>query len=411
MKIAVIGAGIAGITTAYRLSQEGHQVCVFERRAGVCEETSFANLGLSSNANLLTLQTLSSNAGRLGRFWEEKKSLQGSGNWHKPLLRWLWQRAKHSPKVEPSLISLQRYSAQLHADWSSLLKLETEHTVGQIILISDEQAMPEWLTKVEALKAAGISANVLSADDVRKREPALHATLPLSGGIWLPGDQVTNSRQFAIQLRNEALKNGVVFQFQQEITTLEPGAKVRLGTADGQSHSFDHAVICTQQLPAFSPVKTNPTQSFALLDSYTATVPIKEALNAPNHVIHDAASRITISRLGNRLRIQGGMHHSAPDRDPHPATVQQLYNTLDNHFPGAANYPAGTQTWRGVCCFSSDSMPVVGLSSATGISLNLAHGMHGWSLACACADLLAHQIVRKDFPLDARLLAPQRLGL
>ncbi len=46
MRVAVIGAGIIGVTTAYELAADGHEVTVFERRGAVAEETSFANAGV-----------------------------------------------------------------------------------------------------------------------------------------------------------------------------------------------------------------------------------------------------------------------------------------------------------------------------------------------------------------------------
>ena len=46
MRIAVIGAGIVGITTAWELAEDGHEVTVFERRSSIAEETSFANAGV-----------------------------------------------------------------------------------------------------------------------------------------------------------------------------------------------------------------------------------------------------------------------------------------------------------------------------------------------------------------------------
>ena len=46
VRVAVIGAGIVGVTTAYELARDGHTVTVFERRASVAEETSFANAGV-----------------------------------------------------------------------------------------------------------------------------------------------------------------------------------------------------------------------------------------------------------------------------------------------------------------------------------------------------------------------------
>jgi D-amino-acid dehydrogenase len=45
MKIAVLGAGVIGVTTAQALSALGHEVVVVDRQPKVAEETSFANGG------------------------------------------------------------------------------------------------------------------------------------------------------------------------------------------------------------------------------------------------------------------------------------------------------------------------------------------------------------------------------
>lgn len=45
MRIAVIGGGVIGLTTAYALVRQGHQVELIEKRDQVAMETSFANGG------------------------------------------------------------------------------------------------------------------------------------------------------------------------------------------------------------------------------------------------------------------------------------------------------------------------------------------------------------------------------
>ena len=50
-KIAVIGAGITGITTAYQLMKKGYDVTVFDKQKYAAMETSYANGGQLSACN------------------------------------------------------------------------------------------------------------------------------------------------------------------------------------------------------------------------------------------------------------------------------------------------------------------------------------------------------------------------
>ena len=50
MKVLILGAGVIGTTTAWYLTERGHEVTVVERREGAGLETSFANGGQVSPA-------------------------------------------------------------------------------------------------------------------------------------------------------------------------------------------------------------------------------------------------------------------------------------------------------------------------------------------------------------------------
>ena len=45
MRVIVLGAGVIGVTSAYYLAKNGHEVTVIDRQSGPGLETSFANAG------------------------------------------------------------------------------------------------------------------------------------------------------------------------------------------------------------------------------------------------------------------------------------------------------------------------------------------------------------------------------
>lgn len=50
-RVAVVGAGVTGVTTAYKLAKSGLQVTLFDKHPYAAMETSFANGGQLSASN------------------------------------------------------------------------------------------------------------------------------------------------------------------------------------------------------------------------------------------------------------------------------------------------------------------------------------------------------------------------
>ena len=51
MRVLVLGGGVIGVTTAYYLARDGHEVTVVERHPAAAGETSYANAGLVAPAH------------------------------------------------------------------------------------------------------------------------------------------------------------------------------------------------------------------------------------------------------------------------------------------------------------------------------------------------------------------------
>ena len=225
MKIAVIGAGIVGITTAYELAVDGHDVTVFERRGAAAEEASFANAGLVAPGSVVPWAA----PGMPCRVLDNLLSRHAAVKLSLPLssadLAWIW-RWWRACKRETYLLNrtrLQRLASYSQARLHLLtadLQLEYDRSPGYTVLLRNEKDSRLMQPGLQLLRDAGVAFSEMNADDVRKIEPAINPDTDFLGGVHLPNDEVANCRQFALLLKEKARILGVKFQFNTTVAQL-----------------------------------------------------------------------------------------------------------------------------------------------------------------------------------------------
>jgi D-amino-acid dehydrogenase len=408
MKIAVIGAGVVGICTAYELAQDGHAVSVYEGHGSVAEEASFACAGHVSPSLSHPLsfppwpqasnwRALLKPAGiALGR-----ATSPGDLRW---LARWKTGSSNFLERFQTAQ-QLLAYSLARQLAISSQSDLAFDQSQGQLYLLrtdSDVQAAQERLA---TLKALGVAAQMLSNEQARALEPALGSDIPLQAALYFPNDAAGNCRQFAHALKDQAQALGVNFHFATTVTALSHTPQVLVHTSQG-TQSFEQIVVCTGAGAA--PLLRPALKHVALtrVGSHSLSAQIREPLNAPRSAVVDG--QVCISRLGARIRVSGGAELGGSPLRKRAASTRLLYDTLQTHFPGAADFSRSMQLWSGSSLFSPDALPLLGPSGLPGIWLNLAHGHNGWGMACGAARILADQVLGKDPDLNTTLLHPGR---
>lgn len=416
MKIAVVGAGVVGIATAYELALDGHAVTVLERAAAACEGASFANSGVVDPSYTLPFSTPEWHANGFARLLRSARRLSRAPWKSGQQLKWLRRWTKlHTPaaymEIQRAGQQLAAYSTERLTQIAETCKLELERSEGQLLLLRSDTVPEELQSTLEALKSQEIACKLLTAEEARKHEPSLHAAAPFQSALWLPGNLVVNCRQFALLLRQEAQRLGVQFRFNTAVEQLHPHAKPSLDlNSDGarETQTFDHIVFCTGGLPDVLPATLRQRIPLMPLHGYVLSVAVREPLNAPRSAVQDLQTGLCINRLGQRIRVSGGAELGDDTGTKDASTIDQLYRALEQYYPGAANYPSGTQVWRGTRHLVADGMPLVGPSGLAGVSLNLGHGANGWTLACGSARLLADLVGGKDAALPTARLLPTR---
>ncbi len=416
MKVAVIGAGIIGITTAYELARDGHEVTVFERRSAAAEETSFANAGLIAPGYVTPWAA----PGMPLKVFKHLLSRHSPVKLTMPLsadeLRWMWKWFK-ACKIETYLANrahLQRlafYSRERLHTLTAELRLEYDRSNGYLVLLRSQSDRDMVENSLQVLRDAGVPFNELGMPGARQIEPALNPDTHFFGAIHLPDDEVGNCRQFALLLKTEAQRLGAQFAFNSTVTQINHTHGPALLVSGAKApRRFDAVVMCAG-LPSMHLLKpVGLDVPMAAVYGYSISAPIREPLNAPRSAIMDECYKVAISRLGNRVRVAGSAEIGGTLAQHRQASIQTLYKVLLDWFPGATVRSGAVQVWKGARPMLPDGPPLIGASGVPGLWLNLGHGSSGWALSCGSARALADQMAGRQPGLDMRGFDVARLS-
>ncbi len=414
MKIAVIGAGISGITTAYELAQDGHQVAVYDRKSAAAEGASFANTGVVAPSGTLPLSLPDWSQPSAWHFLRSMRSMSLKKGLSKQDLRWLWRWGQSSGvQADAATLSaayaLGAYSQQRLDAIQSHEPLEFEGSEGHLLVFSSDASAKQFQPTLAILKSHGIVLKELSQTELSTVEPALASFYPLHSGIYLPNDRVGNCRQFGLLMKSEAQDMGVQFVFNAAIEEIHINSAITLAHKErSAARTFDSVVLCTNDIPAFLRQRITTKVPTASVYGYSMSTAIREPLNAPRSAVTDVASEIVIARIGNRVRVSGGAELGADPAYKDLTMVQSLYKALHDYFPGAVQHPMGTQIWKDARTMTADGLPFIGASNLPKVWLNLVHGANGWGSACGSARLLADLVGNKTPAIDAEPFSPNR---
>ncbi len=406
MNIAILGAGIIGVATAYELAFDGHQVTVFERHASVAEGASFANAGVLAPGYVTPLAAPGMPAKVLRYLLARHAPVRVARPLAAADVAWMahWLRACDAGAYSANRARLQRlafYSRQRLHQVAERMDYSFERSTGYMVLLRGERERQLVQPGLAVLREAGVVFHEADGAQARTIEPALNPATPLLGAIHLPQDEVGNCRQFAVILRDAAETLGARFRFGTPVQPIDPAAPTTVrpqGTAPVER--FDAVVVCAGvQSPALlAPLGLRiPLRP---VYGYSVSAHMPDISHGPRSGVMDERYKVAISRLGQRVRVAGSAEIGGRPNAINPRAVQTLYKVLDDWFPGAARRSGGVQVWKGARPMLPDGPPVLGASGVPGVWLNLGHGSSGWALSCGSARVLADRIAGREPEID-----------
>ena len=413
MKVLVLGAGVVGVTTAYELLRDGHEVVVLERESAPAEGASHANAGLIVPGDALAWGS-PERLRSLPKVWLglERTMCIGFPGPHLTAwgLRFLKECTSEAWRRNTLLrYRLSHYSQTVMAATLAESGVEYDRTSGGVLSVFRDLRSLEHDNRLrDILREAGQAFELLDATQLVQCEPAFaNARTTLAGGILCPTDESGDCHGFTQNLTKICQERGALFHFGTTARHfISDGEHVAKLVTDHGDFSADAFVLC---LGCWSPQlarSLGETLSIYPVKGLSLTLPVESGHQPPTLSCSDKDAHIACSRLGDRLRVSSMAAFVGFNTKHRPRQFKYILKGIRELFPNGADYER-PKYWAGLRPMTPDCAPILGRGRHHNLLFNPGHGSLGWTMACGTARITADLLLRQPPGTDLSGLGPR----
>ncbi|MEQ5835898.1 D-amino acid dehydrogenase [Marinobacter sp. NFXS9] len=399
-RVAVIGGGITGVTTAYSLAKRGLDVTLYEKNRYAAMETSFANGGQLSASNAEVWnnwQTIIK-----GLKWMMRSDapllVNPKPSWHK--MSWFAEFIAAIPQYAHNTTETTRMAIAAREylfDWARSEGIDFDLKKRGILHIYRNKSGYDHAAEVSKLLAAGgLERRAVTPDEMRSIEPTLAGDY--YGGFFTESDATGDIHKFTFGLAQAIERLGVTTRYGYAVEDLGADANAAwVRSSDGEQEdqqSYDGVVVCAGVGSRALAAKLGDRVNIYPVKGYSITVHLDDAdsqASAPDVSLLDDETKIVTSRLGDdRFRVAGTAEFNGYNRDIRADRVRPLTRWVEECFPGIST--RRVVPWAGLRPMLPNMMPKVGQGNLPTVFYNTGHGHLGWTLSAITAEMLADSV-------------------
>ena len=402
MRIYVLGAGIIGLTTAYRLSEQGMDVVVIDREEQPAAGTSHANGAQISVSNAIPIAHSSVFFYLLKSLFKKEGGLFFKAHLSSEQWRWIYHfigncRSKISAA---NLIKLARIcvrSQELYYQLVEQVDIRFDFAKRGILHFYFDPVAYKIASHQATLlrQVSPQTRKVVDREQIVEIEPALEIfSENIVGGFYSPQDAIGDARLFCIELQRLCEARGVKFLYGTSVQNLKLASQETVVQTSQGDYATDHVVCC---LGVYSPILLRKIGIFLNiypLKGYSITIDLddKSRQHTPKVSLLDDQYKLVASRLGQRLRVAGIAELDDYNLDINPKRIAYLKQWVRTCLPEISidQYTS----WAGLRPATPSNLPYVGNIYHKRLWLNTGHGTLGWTAAMATAEMVVNGILK-----------------
>jgi D-amino-acid dehydrogenase len=418
MRVLVLGGGVAGVTAAYFLAKDAHEVTLLEAEEGVGRDASAANAGIIAPGHSFAWASPKAPAMLLRSLLGHETAIRVRLRLDPALIAWglrFLRECTHTRARQNTIVKLRlcQYSQAVMADLVRAEGIEY-HAVnrGALYLFRDPRELEAGVRKMALLAEHGQRQEILDPAEVARLEPAFEPVRrKIAGAVRDVGDSSGDSQLFTESLARICRdKLGV---------TVRLGARVRALRADGNrvTAAETSAGVFTADAYVLALGVGAPLVARTIgvrlrvypAKGYSSTFPVRADGLAPTVPGVDEQWLVGWSRQGDRLRLTSTAEFAGYDRDFTPRDFNNILRLARDLFPAAADWERG-QFRACLRPMTPDGPPVLGTGRHRNLYFNAGHGHMGWTMAFGTARIVADLVAGRKPDHDLTGLGPRAVA-
>ena len=398
-RVAVVGAGMVGLSTAWFLQEHGVEVTVIERD-DVAAGSSWGNAGWLTPAITAPLPEPAVLAYGLRAMLSASSPVYVPLRPEVDLLRFLTGFARHST-TRRWRAGMRAYAPVNALALSAFDRLEeggvqaaTREADPFLACYRTTEERAVLLDELEHIGGAGqeVKYEAITGADARRDEPALSDAV--GAAVRIHGQRYLHPPQFLEALADAVLARGGRLVTGCTVAHLrDTGSFVGVVDATGETHRFDAVVVASGTWLGELVKSFGVRHVVQAGRGYSFAVP---AAQLPSSPVYFPAQRIACTPLrspaGDRLRIAGMMEFRSPSAPLNARRIQAMVAAVEPLMDGL-ELDDRQDEWVGSRPCTADGLPLVGATTSSRVFVAGGHGMWGMALGPVTGQLLAHRIV------------------
>ncbi|WP_190808529.1 FAD-binding oxidoreductase [Flagellimonas sp. S3867] len=410
--VVVVGGGIIGLSTAYFLHKEGHQVTVLDKSA-MNGGASYVNAGYITPSHIVSLASPGMISKGIKYMFDSSSPFYMKPRFNMDFIKWSWYFKKSSTKSKvenamPVIRDINLLSRELYEGMKSSGELGDFHLEKKGLLMVYQTEKERDHEQFVAKKAAELDLEVahLGQEGLKKVEPNIEFNA--MGAFHYECDRHTTPTQFMEAMIKYLTEVGVSIHKNEEVMDIESnGNKISDVKTNKGKYQADEVVFAAGSWTSHLSKKLKVDLPLQAGKGYRINVQSPTKISMPAILME---AKMAVTPMQGFTRFAGTMEFSGINDTIRKERVAAIAAGAERFYKGLKiSEEDKSNAQCGLRPVTPDGLPYIGRAKQyNNLVIATGHAMMGWSLGPATGKLVTELISDQKLSMDIGPFIPER---